>query len=195
MLFRQNHMKTIFACLLCLVFATAQTFAIKGGPGPGTQQVRTTGIYAGVLTPGPLSPGSNSLGLFSITIPKSGIGTGTVIIFTAGETYTGSFQGVADPDTAQLSGEIAASFPYVEIVPTGVSDKGVVTYTTVTVSATAAGRVAAKMRANTNRFSSASVRLSGDSNIQFSLTVNNPFTQIGYIVNGFKQAELGASPF
>lgn len=188
-------MKIIFACLICLVFATSETFAIKGGPAPVSQQVRTTGVYAGVLTPGSGSSGANSLGLFSITIPKSGIGTGTVVIFTAGETYTGTFQGVADPDTAELSGEIAASFPYVQIVPTGVSDKGVVTYTTVNVSATAAGRVNGKMRRNTNRFSSASVRLTGDSSVQFSLSVNNPFTQIDYVLNGFKQSELGASAF
>lgn len=182
-------MKALLGCLLCLVLGTAQTFAVKGGPGFGGGKVRTTGVYAGVMMPGPLSPGANSIGLFSVAIPRSGLGTGTVVIFTAGQTYIGTFTGIADPDSADLSGQIDASFPISSPVRTGGTDANPI-FTVRTVVATAAGKLEGKIRPNTVLFSSASARIVGTANVQFSLTVNNPFTQIGYNVSGFKQAEL-----
>jgi hypothetical protein len=94
-------MKALFASLLCLVFTISQSFAIGGGPNYGGAGITTTGIYAGIMMPGELSPGANSLGLFSLTIPRTGLGTGDVIIFEAGETYTGTFTGTADPDSRE----------------------------------------------------------------------------------------------
>jgi hypothetical protein len=176
--------------LLCLVLGTAQAFAIKGGPVFGSGQVRTTGVYAGVLTPGPLSPGANSLGLFTMTVPRNGLGTGTVVIFTAGQTYNGTIQGTADPDTAKFIGVLRATFPFLTTVPSGFDDKGNQTFETVSVVAVAAGQVNGQIRQNANLFSTSSVRLVGTSNVQFSLSVNNPFTQIGYIVTGFKQSDI-----
>ncbi|MBV9009011.1 MAG: hypothetical protein JO354_07575 [Verrucomicrobia bacterium] len=184
-------MKALFGSLLCLVFTVAQCFALGGGPNYGGPGVTTTGIYAGVMTPGDLSPGANSLGLFSVTIPKTGLGTGTVIIFNVGETYTGTFTGIADPDSAQLTGEVDAEFPYTYSVPSGVTN-GVTTYTTVTVVAKAAGKLTGQLAANTNVYSSASVRLTGSADVQFSLSVNNPFNEIVYDVIGFKQAEASS---
>lgn len=183
-------MKALLGCLLCLVLGCAQTFAVSGGPEFGGGQVRTTGIYAGVLTPGPLSPGANSLGLFSMTIPRTGLGTGPVVLFTAGQTYTGTIQGTADPDSAALIGVLRATFPFLTTVPAGLDDEGRQRFETVTVVAVAAGQVNGRIRANRNLFSTASARLVGTSNVQFSLSVNNPFTQIGYILSGFKQSEL-----
>jgi hypothetical protein len=143
------------------------------------------------MLPGPLSPGANSLGIFSVTIPKTGIGTGTVVIFTAGETYTGTFQGIADPDGGKLSGEVDASFPYLTTVVSSVDpNTGKVTYTTESVVAKAAGKLEGLITKNKNAFSAASARLEGEADIQFSLTVNNPFTEIAYLVSGFKQADL-----
>jgi hypothetical protein len=177
-------MKTVFACLCCLVLGTAQTFALKGGPDFGSR-VSTTGIYAGIMTPGPLSPGANSIGLFSVTIPRTGLGTGQVVIFQVGETYTGTFTGIADPDSAKLTGEIDASFP---VISSTINSSGNVV--TTTFLAKAAGKMQGSIRANKNLFSTAAARIVGTANIQFSLTVNNPFTQIGYIVIGFKQQSL-----
>ncbi|MEN3369716.1 MAG: hypothetical protein V7609_1859 [Verrucomicrobiota bacterium] len=185
-----SGMRSVLACLLCLVLSTAQTFAIKGGPNYGGAGVRTTGTYAGVMLPGPLSPGANSIGIFSVTIPKTGLGTGVVVIFTAGETYTGTFQGIADPDGGKLSGEVDASFPYLATVVSSIDANGKVTYTTESVVAKAAGKLEGQITKNKNAFSAASARLVGEADIQFSLTVNNPFTEIAYIVSGFKQAEL-----
>jgi hypothetical protein len=182
-------MKSLFGCLLCLVLGTAQSFALKGGPDFGSQ-VRTTGIYAGIMVPGPLSPGANSIGLFSVTIPSTGLGTGQVVIFEAGQTYTGTFLGIADPDSAALTGEIDASFPFVEVVPSGTNTTGVQQFTTITVVAKAAGKLEGQIRANRNLFSTANARIVGTANIEFSLSVNNPFTQIAYIVLGFKQQDI-----
>lgn len=181
-------MKAVFCCLICLAFTISQSFAISGGPDYGSGGISTTGIYAGVMMPNDLSPGANSLGLFSLTIPRTGLGTGDVIIFEAGQTYTGTFTGTADPDSARLIGEIDASFPYVTFVQSVDAD-GKVTITSITVSATAAGQLNAHLAANSNRFSSAGVRMKGTADIQFSLTVNNPFNEIVYDVIGFKQAE------
>ena len=183
-------MRALLGCLLCLVLGTAQAFAVKGGPVFGGAQVRTTGVYAGVLTPGPLSPGANSLGLFSMTIPRNGLGTGPVVVFTAGQTYNGTIQGTADPDTAKFTGVLRATFPFLTTVPAGFDDDGNPQFETVSVVAVAAGQVNGTIRQNENLFSTSSVRLVGTSNVQFSLTVNNPFTQIGYIVTGFKQSEI-----
>jgi hypothetical protein len=47
------------------------------------------------------------------------------------------------------------------------------------------GRIVANKRTST-----AAVRLTGDANVQYSLTINNPFAQIGYLISGFKQSEL-----
>jgi hypothetical protein len=93
-----------------------------------------------------------------------------------------------DPDSAKLVGEIDASFPFVEIVR-GLDSSGNITETSITVAATAAGQLNAQLSANQNMFSTASVRMNGTADIQFSLTVNNPFNEIVYDVIGFKQAE------
>lgn len=182
------RMKALFGCLLCLAFTISQSFAIGGGPVYGNGQVSTTGTYAGVMMPGELSPGANSIGLFSILIPKTGLGSGNVIIFEAGQTYTGTFNGTADPDTAKMIGELDAEFPYIEIIQT-VDKDGNIVESSVTVAAKAAGQLSAQLSGNQNIFSSASVRLKGTADIQFSLTVNNPFNEIVYDVVGFKQAE------
>ncbi len=182
------RVKILLASLLCFVLVASQTFALKGGPEFGGN-VKTTGTYAGVMIPGALSPGSNSIGLFTLLLPTTGLGSGTVVIFTAGETYTGTIRGSADPDTAKLVGEVSASFPVIEIVPGPPDSNGNSTAVTITVAATAAGSVKGKMKANKNLFSTASVRIVGSADIQFSLTVNNPFDEIIYDVSGFKQAE------
>jgi hypothetical protein len=191
-------MKAVLGCLLCLVLGTAQTFALKGGPIFPGGQVRTTGVYAGVMTPGPLSPGANSFGLFSITIPNAGTGTGVVVIFQGGQTYRGTVTGNADPDSAKLQAQVSATFSYqaqvLSSVETTTDPSGKVTvkesYSTQTFAATAAGDIDAQIRANRNVFSAASARLVGDADVQFSLTILNPFTQIGYIVTGYKQSDL-----
>ena len=95
----------------------------------------TTGTFAGVLLPNEDSPGSNSIALFSITFPTTGLGTGALVIFQTGETYTGTVQGIVDPDSAVFSGLLDASFPFLFTTQTGTDDKGNPIFTTTTVIA------------------------------------------------------------
>jgi hypothetical protein len=175
-------MKAILATLLCYVFFQAQCFAHKGGPfeeGKGT--FPTTGTFAGVLLPDPnISPFENSIGLFTAVFPKTGLGTGTLIIFQTGQTYTGTIQALIDPKGGAVSGLLYATFPYIKTVQTGTDDKGNPIFTTVNVVAVASGQLDAKVTRTS--------RLTGFADVQFSLTVNNVDSEVLYDVFGFKQA-------
>jgi hypothetical protein len=187
-------MKTLLGCLMCLVFTISQSFAISGGPfSGGGGQVSTTGTYAGVLTPtthvacDTCDPGItslNQLGLFTVSVPKTGLGTGTTLFFNEGDIYSGTIQATADTDSAKLTGILSANFPYIIIV-TSTDSTGHTTQTPVTVSAEASGKVNAKVK---NRRGSNSVRLTGTADVQFELTVNHPFDEIIYKLIGFKQS-------
>lgn len=182
------------------MLAITQAFAISGGPDyGGNVKVRTTGIYAGVMFPTSHVPCDtcdgqsqelNQLGLFSLPIPQTGLGSGTVLIFERGQIYTGTIQGTADPQSAQVHGIISASFPYLTTVPSGTDDMGNETFDTVTVIAQASGKLEAKIKAITSGLSTGIIRLKGTADIQFELTVNDPFDEIIFSVVGFKQAEL-----
>ena len=93
-------MKILLACLMCPVLVVSQCFAIDGGPVfGGGGQVTVTGTYAGVFVP-ILDPTigipDNSLVLFTLSIPKVGLATGTVAVFRNGFFYPGTIQGSAD---------------------------------------------------------------------------------------------------
>jgi hypothetical protein len=127
----------------------------------------------------------NQLGLFSTTVPKTGLGTGTVLLFNQGNIYSGSIQATADPDSAKLTGIVTASFPYIILTETGEDSNHHPIFTPVTVVAVAAGKVDAKVK---NKKGSSSVRLTGTADVQFELTVNNPFDEVIFNVVGFKQS-------
>jgi len=96
--------KALFASLLCLILAASQSFALKGGP-PYPAGVNLKGTYAGVMQGvfDPTNPrSSNTLGLFSLSIPTSGFATGTVVLFVAGRTFAGTISGIGDPNKASL---------------------------------------------------------------------------------------------
>ena len=104
-------MKAIFGSLLCLVLAVSQSFALKGGPPyPGGGNLK--GTYAGVMQGvfDPTNPrSSNTLGLFSLSIPTSGFATGTVVIFVAGRTFTGTISGIGDPNKSKLQAVVQST--------------------------------------------------------------------------------------
>jgi hypothetical protein len=176
-------MKALFACLMCFVFASSQTYAISGGPWEGTGRVGVTGTYSGVLRPNEIfSPGSNSIALFTFNIPDTGLGTGTVFIFAAGLSYSGTITASADPDSAIVTGEIDAT----STVDIMIGDESFVE--------TASGSLNAKVKLNRSQ---STVRLKGIRNennpdagadIQFALIINQPFSEVIYDVIGFKQA-------
>jgi hypothetical protein len=181
-------MKILLAGFMCGLLTTLQCFAIDGGPVyPGGSGVVTTGTYAGVMLPDMIqSPGSNSIALFSVTIPRSGLGTGPFVVFNLGETYVGTIQGTADPDSGKLFGLVNGTFPVVEVVP----DPDGSGSTSITFSAVASGQVKGFVRSNPNAFSTSAARITGTADVQFSLTVNNVDDEIIYQVFGFKQQDV-----
>jgi len=180
-LIKANPMKALFACLLCLVFASSQSYAISGGPFQGPGRISVTGTYSGVMLPSKtFSPGANSIALFTMNIPSTGLASGTVVIFGAGLTFTGDIQASADPDTAKVTGEIDAT-------------------STVTVGSqggveVAVGSMNATIKLGKTLFT---IRMKGvrkenhpdaGADIQFSRAANTPFDEIIYDINGFKQS-------
>jgi hypothetical protein len=119
-------MKTLLGSLMCLVLTVAQSFAISGGPWGGSGRVTVTGTYAGVFVPivivvdpGPppvTLPPDNSLALFTLKVPQTGLASGTAVVFRNGIAYSGTIQGSADPDSAKLTGVVDATFEEDNIV-------------------------------------------------------------------------------
>jgi hypothetical protein len=72
---------------------------------------------------------SNTLGLFSFSIPTSGLATGTVVIFVAGRTFTGTISGIGDPNKSTLKGIVRSTTPSKVLV----CDKLVDTTGTITI--------------------------------------------------------------
>lgn len=169
---------------MCLVLTMAECFALKGGPVFGGSQTSVTGTYAGVLMPTDMS---NSMAIFTLRLPDTGLGNGTLVIFNVGQIYSGTLQATGNPDKGTLTGLISASFPYITTVPSGVDDNGNPTFDTVTVSAKAAGTMQGKIKADNRSFTSVT-RITGQADVEFSLTVNNPFDEIVYDIIGFRQS-------
>src|ERR1041384_5062877 len=92
--------KAILGSLLFLVLCASECFALKGGPPyPGGSTV-TTGTYAAILVPQDSS--SNTLGLFTLVVPSTGLATGSAFMFGFGAAFTGAIQGAVDPKSATL---------------------------------------------------------------------------------------------
>ena len=119
-------------------------------------------------------------------MPTSGLGTGTLVIFQTGETYTGTIQGITDRESTNFYALLNASFPYVFISTTKDKDGNPV-QTPIDVIATASGRLNGQFTGNDRQFSTTSTRITGCADVQFALTVNNVDTEIVYDVFGFRQ--------
>jgi hypothetical protein len=132
--------KALFASLLCFVLTASQTFAIKGGPPypAGTNLVGTfAGVMQGVFDPTKPSS-SNTIGVFSLGVPKTGNATGPFVMFARGRVFSGTISATADPTKATVKGVLDARFNYT--LSQSVTDiLGVVHIVTTTVTATANG--------------------------------------------------------
>jgi len=107
-------MKNVLSLLVAFVFVQTQCWALSGGPVYSGNQAAVTGIYAGVLTgvttTGDIlgagttttSVGTNSIGLFLITVPQTGFATGTTALFFEGTSFTSTLTGIADPNKKTL---------------------------------------------------------------------------------------------
>jgi hypothetical protein len=191
-------MKAVLGCLMCLVLTMSQSFAISGGPFSGPGHVEVTGTYAGVfvptavvvvLDPGPppvtqTFPPDDSLALFTLKIPSTGLASGTAVIFRNGFFYDiGAIQGSADPDSAQLTGIINASLTV--NVESGIE--------TVSEIFFASGKfLNTKIVAKRNNFSTSGTRIRGKASITYTAVPDDPRGDSGgpidYKVRGFKQS-------
>ncbi len=141
-------MKALLGSLLCLIFATSPAFAISGGPVYSSSS-SYVGTYAGVLK-GAFDPtlqganSSNSIGVFSLGVPTTGIGTGAFVMFTRGRVFSGNIQANANPNNSALKGVLAATFNYnVQTIST--DSAGVTKIITTPVTATVNGSMDAKL--------------------------------------------------
>lgn len=190
-------MKILLAALMCMVLNASQCFAIDGGPfGGGGTHVVVTGTYAGVLVPIPtvLAPGpppvtttDNSLVLFTMKVPTTGLASGTSAVFRNGFFYPGTIQGSADPDSARLTGIVASEFT---------QDRQSGT-TTITEHYEGNGQFTnAKVVADTATNGVALARIRGKASITYALGANavdalrgDSGGPIFYKIRGFKQSQ------
>ena len=191
---------------MCLVLTIAQTFAISGGPWGGKGgQVSVTGTYAGVLVPvvvvvdpGPppvTLPPDNSLALFTLKVPQTGLATGEAAVFRNGYYYPGTIQGSADPDTAKVSAIINAFF---EVTATESS-----TGKSIPARLNANGKFdAVKAVVKSGGLATGSTRLKGTASLTYNCVCSSSAAcppcadaasdsggPIAYKVKGFKQSE------
>jgi hypothetical protein len=101
--------------LISQLLARDPHVAPNGGPAyPGTQNV--AGTYAGALipqTPGnPNGCANNSLGIFSLVVPTSGLGTGTFVMFAQGRVFSGTVRAAADGEKGRIRGILDATFDF-----------------------------------------------------------------------------------
>ena len=175
-------MKILLACLTCLVFTMSQTFAISGGPFGGKGLVGVVGTYAGTFHPTAVCACPNNLGIFTLSVPQTGLATGSVLIFTGERTFSGPITGLADPNTDILE----ATLQGIPVVTSGGT-------TIETLNFHADGTVNAKVRLNKKTTGISSVRLRGTAHVTTTNRNDSPPTQTmtDYTVNGFKQSNSG----
>ena len=189
-------MKTLLAILLSFVISEAPVLAIHGGYTiGGTQSV--IGTYAGVLVPvsdnllvpSATSFGKNSLALFTLSIPTQGLGTGTVVVFANGSSYTGSIQALPDPNSdTGIVGVLNASFNYtLSIVVSG-------TVQTEAITSSAQGSFDANTVQNANSSGGLGVDLTGTSSVDITngnVDAEDKFIvdeQVVYEIEGFQSS-------
>ena len=175
-------MKALFAFLLCFVVTASQTFALKGGP-PYPVGTNIVGSYAGVMQGvfDPTNPrSSNTLGIFSLGIPQTGLATGSVALFTGERTFVGTIQGIGDPNKSTLR----AAFQAIPVVTGGGE-------TIFTLNFHADGTLTADIKTVRSAFNTvANTRLVGTANVTTTNRNVSPPTQTisSFVVDGFKQS-------
>jgi len=189
-------MKAILGSLLCFVLFASECFALSGGP-PYPGNISVVGIYAGVLQPAfdPTDPFSaNSLGVFTMAIPSVGASVGNFLMFTRGRAFSGTIQGVTNPNNGALNAVLDATFNYTLsfIDAFGVLQSVDVTASvtgplTATISATRSKKAvsATKIRGSATAFiSNGGVEPNGDPTIDGILSLD---------VMGFQQSNTDSS--
>jgi hypothetical protein len=202
-------MKTLLGFLMCFVFSLSQAYAISGGPFGGGGRINVFGTYAGILVPtqvlldpGPppvYAPPDNSLALFTLKIPTTGLATGTSAVFRNGIYYqggttqggnSGGIQGFADPDNGTVTAIVSASFLLI------ISQNSSGTTAQQYEYDANGGFVNTKVVGNKRSFRTSSVRLKGSASLTYTNDDPDPNRSangdsggpITYTVIGFKQS-------
>ena len=148
-------MRAVLSTLLCIIFLESQALAVHqrhfnegGGPVPDV-----VGTYAGVLLPGTVSSSDtssneNSIGVFSLSVPSSGLGSGTFVAFSGGRQFNGTIDAVADPDSGAVDGVLQATFNFTLTRVIG-SSNGIPIFKDFTITATLSGSLEASAVTNT----------------------------------------------
>ena len=185
-------MKILSASLMCLVLGTANCLALKGGPVYPGSTASIVGTFAGVMQSSTSAEpcGANSLGVFSVGVPRSGIASGTFVMFSQGRVFTGTVRGTADPGRSTLKAVLSATFDFTATFINPVT--GALTSTDVTASAN--GTLDTSITGAAASAGTASTRLQGDANLDISHGELNPdltpvvVCPIELTVFGFKQS-------
>jgi hypothetical protein len=175
-------MQTLLGCLMCLVLTISQAFAISGGPFGGKGVVAVVGTYAGTFNPTAACGCSNNLGIFTLSVPQTGLAAGNVLIFTGERTFTGPITGLADPNTDIL----VATLQGIPVVTSGST-------TIETLNFHADGTVNGKVKQNKKTTGISSIRLHGTAHVTTTNSNVSPPAQTvtDYTVHGFKQSNSG----
>lgn len=193
-------LRAALSLLLCVVLLESQALAATSRSGGGGATVQVIGTYAGVLLPdagevdadtGDTS--NNTLGIFSLTVPETGLSSGGFLVFANGQTFTGTINAFADPDLGRILGVLQATFDFsIPVATTGTT--GVNTVTEVDITASATGRLLASVSEPTLGTASLG-RLVGTAqlDVNFGQIDPNDFSPIivnslNFIVDGFKQS-------
>jgi hypothetical protein len=183
---------------MCLVLAAAQCFAISGGPNYGGS-LNVVGTFGGVMEPSLRTPAddcsANSIGVFSVGVPSTGIASGTFVMFAQGRIFSGTIEGTADPGKARLAGILHATFDFTVTEHFFNPVTGETTTTATDVTAEANGKLDTKISGASSQFSAvAATRLSGSATLNISQgQVNRDLSphvtcEMELIVTGFKQS-------
>jgi hypothetical protein len=196
-------MKILLAALMCLVLCTSECFALKGGPVyPGSTDI--VGTYAGVLQGlfDPTNPASsNSIGVFSLGIPQSGLSTGTFIMFARGRAFTGTINATGDPNRGTVRGLLAASYNF-NLQRTQIDASGNPVVVSIPITATANGPIQATIVApKSGTVLGTATRLTGAATLSItggfvSGSTGEPIVTsvLSLGVSGFKQSATATSP-
>ncbi|HEX8679140.1 MAG TPA: hypothetical protein VF683_04240 [Chthoniobacterales bacterium] len=196
-------MKILLAALMCFVLATAECAAVSGGPiyPAGTD---IYGTYAGVLQGlfDPTNPSSsNSIGVFSLGVPRTGLSSGAFLMFARGRTFTGRINAAGDPDRGTVSGLLQASFNF-NLQRTELNEDGKPVVVSIPITATANGPISTTVVTPTNArgATGAATRLTGEATLSItggfvSGSTGEPIVTSVLLlsVTGFKQSTTAAA--
>jgi hypothetical protein len=216
-------MKTLMAILLSFIISEAPVLAIHGGYTLGGA-IPLSGTYAGVLIPtsdtvlpppvtttttttttgttatttsAPVGFGTNSLGLFTLGLPTTGIGSGTVVIFSSSQQLSGTIMAIPDPNSS--SGVLGVITATGEVTTAAFTDNFLglnENLTTTQLTGDASGSLVATVSQGVVSDSPYGINLNGTSNMTISTastdvngnTVLTPTENITFAVDGFLQS-------